>query len=68
MTPTVVEMVQDAAINADIDVDTLLNRRRAAPVRADLYRRLQKRGWSYSRIGREFERHHTTIMHALGAL
>lgn len=68
MTPAVVEIMEIEAERHGLTLDAALNRRATAHVRAPVYALLSTMGWSYSRIAREFERHHTTIMYAMGAI
>lgn len=59
-------VLEDAATRHNVDAAAILGPRRHAPLveaRADVARRLRDAGWSFPKIGRALNRHHTTIMH-----
>ena len=53
----------------DVQKDDLLSTKRGklVEIRKQIAEKLLSEGWSYARIGRLLNRHHTTIMHLLGA-
>lgn len=68
MSPDVFAVVEAVAGERRIPIEAVFGRRRftyLVAARAEVYRRLHERGWTFSAIGREFDRDHATIMHAL---
>ena len=68
MTPQAKTIVTECAAEHGIDKSALMDCKFAAPARKKVWYLLRARNplaYSYQRIGRDFGRHHTTIMHGV---